>query len=247
MARALPAGYRRRAFDTLPSTNGEALAAARVGDPGRLWITAQEQTQGRGRRGRTWTTGRGNLAASLLLIDPAPAALAPTLSFVAAVALHRATIDVAGPAKWPNDVLLDRHKVAGILIEGEVLASGRFAVVVGIGVNCATHPEATDTHAASDFRGRGVPMEAEALFEAVAVRLASEIETWDGGAGFAPTRRAWLARASGLGEVIRVNLGDRVIEGRCETLDQAGRLVVVRAGGGRVAVSAGEVFLVGAG
>ena len=164
----LPPGYRREAHPTLPSTSSRALAVARAGDPGGLWVTAGEQSEGRGRRGRGWTTGPGNLAASLLLIDPADPPIAATVSFVAGVALHQAVIDLAGPAlaerlrlKWPNDLLLDRLKVAGILVEGERLASGVFAVVIGIGVNCVSHPDEATTHAAGDFRAAGMPVEAE--------------------------------------------------------------------------------------
>ncbi len=167
----LPDGYRREHHGSLPSTNAHALAAARAGAAGGLWVTAGEQTAGRGRRGRAWTTGAGNLAASLMLLDPAPPEIAPTVSFVAAVALHQAAVDVAGPAaaerlalKWPNDLLLDRAKVAGILIEGEELPSGAFALVIGIGVNCVSHPEIAEGQAAGDFDGRGLPVDAEILF-----------------------------------------------------------------------------------
>src|SRR4029079_991494 len=107
---ALPDGYRREHHDTLPSTSTAAFAAFRAGDPGNLWVTAEEQTAGRGRRGRQWIGGPdGNLAASLLLVDPAPPESAAPLSFVAALALHGAAVDLAGPAaaerlklKWPN-------------------------------------------------------------------------------------------------------------------------------------------------
>jgi BirA family transcriptional regulator, biotin operon repressor / biotin---[acetyl-CoA-carboxylase] ligase len=252
MASVPPDGYRRSRFDSLPSTNAAALAAARDGEGGGLWVTAAEQTEGRGRRGRGWATDRGNLAASLMLIDPAPAEIAPTLSFVAGVALHQAVVDVAGPTiaerlalKWPNDLLLDGFKVAGILIEGERLVGGGLAVAVGIGVNCVAHPQVSN-HPASDFRARGVPLAAEALFRALARRMADETVAWGSGAGFAATRRAWLARAMGIGAPIRVDLGERVVEGRFETIDEAGRLVVDGGDGTREAVSAGDVFLIAA-
>ncbi len=253
MANALPQGYRRLSFDSVASTNATALAAARDGEPSGLWVTAGEQTAGRGRRGRGWTTGRGNLAASLMLVDPAAADVAPTLSLVAAVALHQAVIDVAGPAaaerlalKWPNDLLFDGLKVAGILVEGEHLSHGRLAVAIGVGVNCVAHPPASN-HPATDFAERGIPLACEAVFAALAQRMAGEITVWARGVGIAATRRAWLARASGVGGPIRVNLGGRVIEGRFEALDEAGRLIVVRADGTREAVSAGDVFLLAAG
>lgn len=247
---ALPDGYRRVAFDSLPSTNTHALELARAGDPGRVWVTTEEQTAGRGRRGRTWVGAKGNVAASLLLIDPAPAPVAATVSFVAGVALHQAVVDLAGPPvadrlrlKWPNDLLLDRFKVAGIAVEGEKLADGRFAVIVGIGVNCKAHPDSGTIHPASDFAARGVSVDAEALFGRLAVRMAEELMRWDRAANFAPVRDAWLARSAGIGEPIRVNLADRSIDGRFDSLDSEGRLVLTRADGVREAVSAGEVFL----
>jgi BirA family biotin operon repressor/biotin-[acetyl-CoA-carboxylase] ligase len=248
-ARSVPPGYRRRAVDELPSTNAAAFAAARAGEGSGLWIAAAEQTAGRGRRGRPWRTGRGNLAASLMLIDPAVTPLAPTLSFVGAVALHKAAVDAAGAVdagrlavKWPNDLLLDRRKVAGILIEGERLLDGRLAVAIGFGVNCVSHPDLHDQHGATDFAAAGITVGAEALFDALAIRAAEEIASWDRGAGFAATRAAWLARAIGSGEPVRVNLAGRTVEGSYETLDEEGRLIVRRADGTREAFSAGDVF-----
>jgi BirA family biotin operon repressor/biotin-[acetyl-CoA-carboxylase] ligase len=251
---ALPAGYRRVACDSLPSTNAEALALARAGEAGGLWVTAAEQTAGRGRRGRAWTTERGNMAASLLLIEPGSPDIAATISFVAGVALHQAIVDVAGPAvgerlslKWPNDVLLDRRKVAGILVEGERLTDGRFAVVIGFGVNCVSHPDIAGPMPADDLASRGVPVEVETLFHALARSMAAELAVWDAGSGFRAVRSAWLARAAGVGEPIRVNLSGRSVEGLFEDLDADGRLVLVRAGGGRERFSAGDVFFAAAG
>jgi len=254
MAGGVPAGIRREAHESLPSTSSRALALARVGDPGRLWVTAGEQTAGRGRRGRGWTTGGGNLAASLLLIDPADPPVAATISFVAGVALHQAVIDCLGPGvadrlklKWPNDLLFDRLKVAGILVEGEKLQSGRFAVVIGIGVNCVSHPESGTTHAAGNFRSLGASVGAEDLFAALARRMEDELTVWDNGRGFDRTRAAWLSRAGGIGERIRVNLADRTLDGRFDSLDADGRLVLRQADGRRETVSAGDLFFAATG
>lgn len=254
MAGGIPAGIRREAHESLPSTSSRALAAARDGDPGRLWVTAGEQTAGRGRRGRGWTTGGGNLAASLLLIDPAAPPVAATISFVAGVALHQAVIDCLGPGiadrlklKWPNDLLLDRLKVAGILVEGEKLPSGRFAVVIGIGVNCVSHPESGTTHAAGNFRSLGAPVGVEDVFAALARRMEDELTVWDSGRGFGQTRAAWLSRAGGIGEPIRVNLADRTLDGRFDSLDAEGRLVLRQSDGARATVSAGDLFFAAAG
>src|SRR5690348_11989759 len=239
-APSLPSGYRHEAFDSLPSTNSEAFARARDGAASGLWITAAVQTAGRGRRGRPWQTEAGNLAASLLLVDPAAPEAVATISFVAGVALHQAVIDLAGPPlsdrlrlKWPNDLLLDRMKVAGISVEGDKQASGRLAVVVGIGVNCRSHPETGTLHPASDFSARGVAVAATELFGRLATRMAEELSRWDRGGNFAATRRAWLARSLGLGEPIRVNLTTRSIDGRFDTLDDDGRLVLTRDDGAR--------------
>ncbi len=249
MAADLPDGYRREDHAALASTNAEALVRARAGDPGNLWITAREQTSGRGRRGRAWTTGEGNLAASLLLIDPAPAAVAATLSFVAGVALHRAACDLAGPAlaprlglKWPNDLLADTGKLAGVLIEGDKLPDGRLAVVVGVGVNCVSHPDIAGPVAAIDFASLGVRIDPDALSVRLAVRMAEAIALWRRGANFAAIREAWLARAGGLGQPIRVTLSDQSVDGRFEDLDDDGRLVLLAPDGRRQRVSAGDVF-----
>jgi BirA family biotin operon repressor/biotin-[acetyl-CoA-carboxylase] ligase len=252
MASILPPGYRREAFASLPSTNRTAAERAASGAASGLWITAGQQTAGRGRRGRAWESPPGNLAASLLLLDPAPDAIVATISFAAGVALHRAVLDLAGPAaaerlrlKWPNDLLLDRLKVAGISVDGDRLASGRLAVIVGIGVNCTSHPDDAVVHPASDLAARGFSVDAEALFERLAWRVAEEVARWQRGGDFAATRSAWLARSLGLGEPVRVNLAARTIDGRFDALDEEGRLILRRDDGGRERISAGDVFFGG--
>jgi BirA family biotin operon repressor/biotin-[acetyl-CoA-carboxylase] ligase len=184
----LPAGYRLQVYASVDSTNTRALAAARVGDAGGLWITAREQTVGRGRRARSWSSPPGNLYASLLLINPSRVGnAAGTISLVAAVALDQALIDLAGPAsaprlalKWPNDVLCDGRKIAGILVEGEELGRGRNAVVVGVGVNCRSHPEIEGAQPAGDLAALGFAVAPEVLFGRLAIRL----DDWTKSCGF---------------------------------------------------------------
>ena len=122
-ARAARAGHRLIVHDTLDSTNSEALRLARSGERGPLWIVAREQTAGRGRRGREWISAPGNLATSLLCVAPVTPALAATLGFVASLAVHEACRTLAPGVdfalKWPNDVLADGAKVAGLLLESE--------------------------------------------------------------------------------------------------------------------------------
>lgn len=132
---AAAAGARLITHDAIGSTNEEALRLARAGERAPLWITAQRQTAGRGRRGRAWVSEPGNLYASLLLADPSTPDRFPELSFVAALALHDAvTARIPGLAgrvalKWPNDLLIDRNKFAGILVEGEGATVDRKSVV----------------------------------------------------------------------------------------------------------------------
>src|SRR6516225_5094673 len=112
-ATALAAGVRHLDREVLDSTNGYALTLARHGERGPLWVTAQRQTAGRGRRGRTWVSQPGNLYATLLLAAPALPQYSPQLSLLAALAVHDALIHVVPglerrlAIKWPNDLLLD--------------------------------------------------------------------------------------------------------------------------------------------
>src|SRR6185312_16815404 len=181
------AGVRYLRFDTLGSTNAEALTRARAGERGPLWIVTAEQTAGRGRRGAAWVSKPGNLYATLLLTEPSPKAAAPQLSFVAALALHDAVASAApqlGPAlklKWPNDLLLGGAKLAGILIEGE--SDPVFAVAVGIGVNCAHHPEGTP-YPATDLAAAGALVTPDALHAALVAAMALRLTQWAQGEGF---------------------------------------------------------------
>src|SRR5262245_403530 len=220
--RAVAAGVRLVAHEVLGSTNAEALQLARQGERGALWVVAARQTAGRGRRGRAWTSEPGNLFASLLLSAPSSPEHWPQLSFVAALAAHDAILDAAASLrprltiKWPNDLLLDGAKLAGILIEGAD-AGEEGAVAVGIGINCTSHPKDTD-HPATDLAAAGVPVAAETLFAALAAKMLGRLAQWNRGDGFSTIRADWLARAVGVGERIRVRLTDRELTGRFEAL-----------------------------
>jgi BirA family transcriptional regulator, biotin operon repressor / biotin---[acetyl-CoA-carboxylase] ligase len=233
-------------LDTVDSTNAEALRRARAGERGPLWIVARQQTAGRGRRGRAWVSPPGNLHATLLLTDPAPASAAPQLGFAAGLALHDAATATA-PAlgqlalKWPNDMLCGGRKIAGILIEGE---GAPLAVAVGIGVNCRHHPAATE-FPATDFAAEGVDVSAEALFGRLAAAMSRRLAQWDRGADFAAIRAAWIERAQGLGRPVRVRLAEREVTGVVEGIDPAGRLLLRLDNGALEAIAAGEVFPLG--
>lgn len=233
-------------FAEIGSTNAEALSRAADGGV-EQWIVADRQITGRGRRGRQWVSEPGNLYATILLYDPAPQALSPQLCFVAALALHDAVCDCLPPLdqqklrlKWPNDLLLDGKKLAGILVEGTA-AEGKQAVVTGIGVNCLHHPGDTP-YPVTDFANEGFALKPAALFERLAARLMDRLAQWRRGAAFSATRNAWLARAHDLGREIEVKLPERVLNGRFEEIDSDGALVLSLSSGHRELIRAGDVF-----
>ena len=242
------AGTRVVVLDLVDSTNAEALRRAGAGERGPLWIVAKEQSAGRGRRGRGWTSVAGNLHATLLMTDPSLPAVAPQLGFVAGLALHDAAAAAASSLasrlalKWPNDLLCAGRKIAGILVEGE---GDPLAVAVGIGVNCHRHPDAAE-FPATDFASEGIDVSAAVLFDDLAAAMDVRLQEWNRGAGFADIRAAWLARAAGVGEPVRVRLSGRELAGRFETIDDSGRLML-RTGpgdghGNLEAIAAGDVF-----
>jgi BirA family transcriptional regulator, biotin operon repressor / biotin---[acetyl-CoA-carboxylase] ligase len=239
-----PVGKRVVVLDVVDSTNAEALRRAGARERGPLWIVAKEQSAGRGRRGRAWTSSAGNLHATLLLTDPSPRALAPQLGFVAGLAVYDA-VAAAAPSlssrlalKWPNDLLCGGRKIVGILVEGE---GAPVAVAVGIGVNCRHHPEASE-FPATDLAAEGAEISADALFDHVAGAMEMRLEQWSRGSGFAGVRAAWLERAAGIGEPVRVRLSGRETAGRFETIDDSGRLMLRTDFGGLEAIAAGDVF-----
>ncbi len=151
------------------------------------------------------------------------------MSFVAALALHDAIAECApqvGPllkVKWPNDLLLGGAKLAGILIEGE--SDPAFAVVIGFGVNCASHP-ANTPYPATDLADAGALVGAAPPLGSAGDGDATPDDAMGAGRGFAGIRADWLKRAAGLGNDIRVRLPEREFSGRFEGLDDAGHLLV---------------------
>jgi BirA family biotin operon repressor/biotin-[acetyl-CoA-carboxylase] ligase len=253
--RAISAGYRLAAFDSIGSTNAEALSRARDGERGPIWFVTSQQTAGRGRRHRPWIAPRGNLASSVLEVIEVSPAVAATLGFAAGLALEVALQKVSVEAslrsagsdhmkfslKWPNDVLAGGQKLAGILLEAEAVANDRLAVVVGIGTNVIAAPEGTPTPATS-LTALGVHIGAEDLFATLSDAWAEFRGLWDDGRGFGEIRRLWLERAAGLGQKVTVQNGGSTVEGTFDTLDEAGCMVITTSDGGRVPISAGDVY-----
>lgn len=246
MPARLPDGYALASFETLDSTMDEARRQAALGVAGPLWIIAKSQTSGRGRRSRAWQSGAGNLLCTLLLNPGAAPAEAAKLSFLSAICVGE-TLDyfTGAPSriqyKWPNDVLLDGRKVAGILLEA-VTGGGVMAwLSIGIGINLAQHPEgvpqpATSLHAA----GLEAPSP-DAALEILAGRFDYWLNLWRKD-GFPPVKAAWLARAARMGEAIEVRLDKQTLTGIFSALDDSGALVLSLADKTARLISAGDVF-----
>lgn len=244
-----PVQYARRVLSKVDSTNAEAARiAAEITQP--TWILALEQTAGRGRRGRAWENPKGNFAATLLIQPNEEPHLTALRSFVAALALHEAFVTVTGRPeafglKWPNDVLLNGGKVAGILLESVSIHHGVHALAIGIGVNLvgAPDPAVLEPRAMrpvdllSETGARVTPEEFLDILAPAYAAFEDQFKTY----GFAPIRQAWMARAAKLGEVITARTGNTERVGTFEALDEHGNLVL-RTSQGREAIPAADVF-----
>ncbi|MBY8975339.1 biotin--[acetyl-CoA-carboxylase] ligase [Rhodobacteraceae bacterium NNCM2] len=244
-----PAGIERRVLDQTDSTNAEAARLAATGHRAPVWIMALRQQAGRGRHGRAWSMPVGNLAATLLDFPGGGIAEAGLRSFTASLAVADLLGQIAPSAKvslkWPNDVLLNGGKVAGILLESASDGARLDWLVTGIGINLAAAPDAASIAAGTapptsvaGEGGRALPPE-EAL-----TLLAAALDHWDSRIrteGFAPIRAAWLARAARLGERIEARLPARSVTGIFEDVDAAGALVL-RTPTGPERIAAADVY-----
>lgn len=244
-----PSGYGRVILDEVDSTLDEATRiGGSLSQP--TWILAHRQKAARGRRGRAWKNPAGNFSATLVLHPAGSAEEAALRSFVAALALYDACVLATGRAeafalKWPNDVLLNGGKLAGILLESAGQGRGVQRLSIGIGVNLAAAPNMAEVEQGavrpvsllSETGARVTPEEFLDL-------LAPSFAAWEHRFvtyGFAPIREGWLRHAARLGEVITARSGTSETVGTFETVDDAGNLVL-RTAKSRVAISAADVF-----
>lgn len=241
-----PENTDRIILDEVDSTMSEA--ARLVPDLKRpAWIMAHHQTAGRGRRGKTWVHPKGNFAATFVFRPNGTAAEAALRSFSAANALFEALalfVDRDRLAqKWPNDVLLDGGKVAGILLESSGTQTGIDWLAIGFGVNLTHSPKAVTDAAFAPIclaeTDADVP-DADELLALLALNMATE-ERLFAAMGFAPIRARWLRQAAKLGEEITARTAKGEITGRFETIDATGQLVL-SGPNGQVAIPAGDVF-----
>lgn len=232
--------------DHLPSTSDLLRERAAAGAKPGIAVMARRQTKGRGSHGRDWLSPAGNLYLSVLLRPKGRVRDSGLWSLLAAVALAD-TVETLLPdasllrLKWPNDVLLDGIKLAGILLDSTADSTGRFtSLVIGFGLNLATAPMLTGRLAACVADVAPAPRP-----DAVAPVLLERLDHWcaiQAEEGFAPIRAAWLARAQRIGAPITVHQGARDLGGRFAGLGEDGSLLL-DTDGHRQAFAAGEVRL----
>lgn len=243
-----PQNWRVAVHDLIDSTMDEARRMAASGERESVAILALEQTKGRGRRERHWHSPRGNLMATLFFaphVDPARAA---TLSFAAGLAVADMIDNAArkriASLKWPNDVLIDDAKVAGLLVESASDARNLVDwVAIGVGVNLAHAPEGTP-YPATSLAANGIEISPAQAIAALVPAFDHWLRIWET-EGFAPIRTAWLQRAALIGRDVTVNLASESWTGMAIDLDASGALLVRDAQGLTRAVTAGDVFPLG--
>ena len=242
----LPEAYRLVSFDSIDSTNEAAKRLAGDGAASGTVVWARQQTAGKARRGREWVSKPGNLYCSVLLRPNRPAAEAMQISFVAATALADTLVAVLAPSatvecKWPNDVLVDGRKVAGILLESS--ARNGLApdwLVVGVGVNVEHHPLSAEFPATSLRDAGGEDVSVTRMLTSFCHYFDSWFTAWSA-EGFPPVRKAWLNRARGVGTPLTVRLERETISGTFTGVDTHGALIVEMAEGTR-RITSGDVF-----
>ncbi len=244
-----PSGYGLHEVQEVDSTLNEAARIAPTAQ-GPVWILAHNQTAARGRRGRAWANPKGNLAATLLLRPQGPPEHSALRSFVAALALFDACVAVTGRSaglslKWPNDVLLNGGKLAGILLESTGQGRAVSHLAIGIGVNLSEAPGADlvepgavrPVSLLSETGALVTPQDFLTELAAAYARFESQFSSF----GFEPIRTAWLSRAARLGTVITARTAASETVGTFETVDAGGNLVLNTAKG-RVSIPAADVY-----
>ncbi|MBL4739536.1 MAG: biotin--[acetyl-CoA-carboxylase] ligase [Sneathiella sp.] len=243
----LPPFFSLSAFDTIGSTNEYARELADQGAIEGQLVWSRVQEQGVGRRGREWTSPEGNLYCSLLIRPDCTAAEGAKLSFLVAVALHKTLHEFLPMGsdlalKWPNDLLVNKQKIAGILLESKSNASGNLDwLVIGTGVNIENYPKVTEGLPATCLKKEGGRGSVNRVLESYCLNLLELYTIWQED-GFEPIRQMWLKRATGIGSPIIVRLADKEFSGIFSGLDPSGALILTDNDGSIKHVTAGEIF-----
>lgn len=234
----MPAGWTVVPLGTVASTMDEARRLEGEGASDRTAVRADAQTGGHGRLGRSWASPPGNVYTTVILRPPIPTSRAAEASLVAAVAVADAVSCFAEPVglKWPNDVLLDGGKVAGVLLEAVATGPSLSAVLVGIGINVASRPELPDRPTA-----RIATADADTVFAALVEALGRRYDHWIE-EGLDGVRRAWLDRGPALDTPITVGQGEQRLTGRFAGLEADGTLRLRLLDGTQHRIVSGEIL-----
>lgn len=234
--------YHLLSFDALDSTNAEARRLAASGGAHGAVIWAQEQTEGRGRRGREWISPVGNLYVSFLLKPEIVQSRFPELAFVAAMAVRDTVVSVLDglgcnvTLKWPNDVLVNEHKLAGVLLESITYGKHNWAVC-GIGINVEHAPVLLpqDTQYACDptsFKQLGLEIiSPKIVLSRVIHYFIQRYDSWAASASLQPLLDEWQLHAWCIGKDVCLHEGERILHGIYVGLDETGALMLQTADG----------------
>ncbi|WP_442879681.1 biotin--[acetyl-CoA-carboxylase] ligase [Bartonella sp. CB189] len=244
-------GYSIKAYESVDSTNLAARRKAYAGHTGCLWVVAQEQSQGKARRGRSWYSPRGNLYSSLLLIDGIVHKTATQLGFVAGVSMveavkhfikdnERASNIIS--LKWPNDILLKGYKGSGILLETFEIIPHKYALVIGIGMNVKHHYE-NAPYPTSSLKNINLHIDAEQLFTVLTDCFAKNYLLWKQLGGDSIIRKKWLLYSAHLGQLVKIVNDGKIIEGIFDGLDNDFNCILKQRNGYSTTVTAGDVHL----
>ncbi|MEN0088277.1 MAG: biotin--[acetyl-CoA-carboxylase] ligase [Pseudomonadota bacterium] len=242
----LGADFRHRHMRSCGSTNSELLMLDAGHD--RLWLTADAQSGGRGRSGRQWMSEPGNLFASVRLEDPSSPQYAAGLSFVLALAAKDA-IDVASAnqvdieLKWPNDIVVEGAKLAGILLEATSASTGIITAICGVGVNCAHAPDGSATlYRTTSLAEQGCTIEPADLFAHLWSAFNSRLAQWNRGHGMASICKDWKRAAAGIGSSITARTGGSERRGIFRDITPEGHLLL-ETSAGMETITAADIFL----
>lgn len=232
-------------YDSVKSTQDVVKGMARIGQPEGMVVVAEEQTEGRGRHGRQWVSKKGNLYLSVLLRPSCPVAQIGQLSLLTGLSLYETLAKFIDDAKklslkWPNDVLLDGQKCAGILLETELTGNQSIkSVALGIGVNIVTAPPGLG-HSLKDYARKAPDL--EKIQAAFLKNLNTYYLQWIR-EDFMPIKKAWLEHGHKKGEKMRVRIGVQIEEGAFHDIDSHGNLLLTDKDFRLKTVTAGEVYI----
>ena len=222
------------------------MQKAMDGDVGNLWVVASAQSKGKGRRGRVWQTQSGNLAASIYIKIPKETQNPEILSFVAAIAVANSVKQLVGEEatdlalKWPNDVLLNKAKLAGILLEAQIFPSGDRAIIVGMGINVSSAPQGLPYNTIA-LNHIDPAISETSVFKMLSDNWTVVFNQWDYGRGREKILEQWREMAYGIGKPVKIERVNDRISGIFHSIDGEGRLIVEKINGQKEIISAGDV------